>query len=312
MQGFSIQFVSKITGINPHTIRAWEKRYQAVVPSRNETGKRIYSQEQVDRLGHLNELVKMGNSISDMAKLDDESLKEMYGQFSVSQPKMNTDKAEGQKEKIDTRYFLQNLILALTHYKLDIISHELDKVKKLLGPRDFALDILSPLLNEVGVMVAHNNLSIAQEHALSSILRFHIGHLLYGSLSERKSINFNIAISTPEGELHEFGIMIASLLCASYNINFYYLGPNMPADALAQAANQIEAKIVILGVTQTYQKDPERDLEKYVTNLISGTKPETKIWLGGESSFSKNFDMTQITQISTLQMLDSKLAHLVK
>ena len=72
-RNYSIQFVSKITGINAHTIRAWEKRYSAVVPNRTDTGKRIYSEDDVDRLKKLHELVKMGNAISDVAKLNEQA-----------------------------------------------------------------------------------------------------------------------------------------------------------------------------------------------------------------------------------------------
>ena len=32
MNSYNIQMVSKLTGISIHTLRAWEKRYQAVVP----------------------------------------------------------------------------------------------------------------------------------------------------------------------------------------------------------------------------------------------------------------------------------------
>jgi len=52
--GFSIQFVSQVTGINAHTLRAWEKRYQAVVPQRNPKGKRLYSDEDIELVSIVN------------------------------------------------------------------------------------------------------------------------------------------------------------------------------------------------------------------------------------------------------------------
>lgn len=71
---YSIQFVSNVTGINPHTIRAWEKRYGATNPHRDKNGKRLYSDTQIKRLKVLHTLVNFGNSISDVAKLTRQEL----------------------------------------------------------------------------------------------------------------------------------------------------------------------------------------------------------------------------------------------
>lgn len=332
--GFSIQFVSNVTGINPHTIRAWEKRYQAVVPSRTPKGKRIYSQEDIDRLNSLHDLVKLGNSISDIAKRSSEELQSLLGQFNGQKSDISHNSQASQSYvhqsspnrgdhslgsiqtskslNLDVNTTLQHLIMALRGFKLDIISHELTKMKEVLGPRQFALSILAPLLAEVGVLVEKSYISIAQEHALSAILKFHIGQILYQFVARHNKSNLVVAISTPEGELHEFGIMIAALLCSYYNINFYYLGPNMPAESLAQAANQIQAKIVILGLSRVYNTDPSNNLESYVTELRENISSDMSLWLGGVSEPSKYLDQSEVECIPTLQMLDQRLSKMTR
>jgi DNA-binding transcriptional MerR regulator/methylmalonyl-CoA mutase cobalamin-binding subunit len=306
---YSIQFVSKITGINAHTIRAWEKRYAAVTPARNDSGKRVYTQSDVDRLSKLAELVKLGNTISDIANLEIEKLDSLYNDYAKTRPVHNEPSYDD--IKIDINSTLQNLVMALKHYKLDIISHELDKVKRALGPRDFALSILSPLLMEVGMLVDNGVITIAQEHSLSAILKFHVGHTLYKHVENKNKIDLNIAISTPTGELHEFGIMIGALLCAYYNINVFYLGPNMPADSLAEAAKQIGAKIVILGVSQVYHTE-QHSLDDYLGELIAEVPEDMKIWVGGVSKLSTFLDQGRLEIVPTLSMLDQKLAQLTR
>ena len=54
---YSIQFVANVTGINPHTIRAWEKRYGVTNPVRDKNGRRLYSDNEIQRLDLLNKLV---------------------------------------------------------------------------------------------------------------------------------------------------------------------------------------------------------------------------------------------------------------
>jgi DNA-binding transcriptional MerR regulator len=307
--GFSIQFVSQVTGINAHTLRAWEKRYQAVVPQRNSKGKRLYSDDDITRLKKIIFLVNMGSSISDIAKLDDERLKELEKEYDSSKTVVRKKTVLPQ---IDVNSTLQNLVMALKGYKLDIISHELAKVKESLGPRDFALSILSPLLAEVGNLVENKMLTIAQEHSLSAIIKFHVGHMLFKHMEEADKVDINIIISAPEGELHEFGIMISALLCCHYNINFYYLGTNMPADSLAEAGNQIGADIVIIGVSRVYDSNPGGCLDEYVEKLKDDLAPSIKLWVGGVGKASTFMDQNNLEVIPTLSTLDQMLSKLVK
>lgn len=310
-RNYSIQFVSKITGINAHTIRAWEKRYQAVVPARTDTGKRVYSETDVDRLKKLHELVKLGNAISDVAKLGQNDLDDMYDEFVGALPNGHNGLRQEieTQPKIDVHLSLQNLILALRNYKLDIISHELEKVKNQLGSRDFALSLITPLLAEVGKQVENGVLNIAQEHSLSAVIKFHIGQQLYTSLNNVADGGDVIALATPEGELHEFGIMIAALLCGYYNLKFYYLGASMPAESLTEACNQIGANIIVLGVSSSYNSSYARRLDEYINGLTENLNDKVEIYVGGDSrSHMMGFTSHNLSFIPTLQMLDQKLS----
>ncbi len=307
-EGFSIQFVSQVTGINVHTLRAWEKRYDAVVPRRNEKGKRLYSDADISRLKKIVFLVNMGSSVSDIARLDTERLVELEKQYDTKSEAVKPAKLIPQ---VDINSTLQNLVMALNGYKLDIISHELAKVKESLGPRDFALSILAPLLGEVGDLVDNKMLSIAQEHALSAIIKFHVGHMLFKHMEEADKVDINIIISAPEGELHEFGIMIASLLCCHYNLKFFYLGPNMPADALAEACNQIGAEIVIIGVSKVFDSRPGGALDDFVSTLSGELADSTSLWIGGVGKASTFLDQDKIETIPTLSGLDYKLSKII-
>ncbi len=66
---YSIKAVSTITGINEHTIRAWEKRYNAISPERTDSNRRMYSETEVEKLNLLNKAVMVGHNISSVANL---------------------------------------------------------------------------------------------------------------------------------------------------------------------------------------------------------------------------------------------------
>ena len=76
LSGYKIGAVSRITGIGSETLRAWERRYAAVVPSRTESGDRQYSRDDVAKLLLLKTLVDNGISIGTIASLSLNELKE--------------------------------------------------------------------------------------------------------------------------------------------------------------------------------------------------------------------------------------------
>lgn len=153
--------------------------------------------------------------------MDLEQLKEVYRAL-LHKPYDEKHVVSPHHERIDFEKMLSSFYLALSAYKLDIISHELDKAKNLLSPRDLCLHLLIPLFQEIGNKVSRNELTIAQEHTLSAIVSFHLGQMIgqhYQKEIHRKEL---ILITTPEGEMHEIGIIAAALLLVHYGIKFIF------------------------------------------------------------------------------------------
>jgi DNA-binding transcriptional MerR regulator len=65
----SIKAVSRRTGLSPHVIRIWEKRYGAVEPRRTSTNRRLYSDAEIERLNSLRLATAAGHSIGNIATL---------------------------------------------------------------------------------------------------------------------------------------------------------------------------------------------------------------------------------------------------
>lgn len=90
---YQIGTVSSLTGIDAHTIRAWERRHGAIKPMRSESGRRQYSDATVERLQLLKGLVDCREAIGSIAHLPDEELRrriaklaELEGQSFVVEP----------------------------------------------------------------------------------------------------------------------------------------------------------------------------------------------------------------------------------
>jgi len=280
MQYFNIQVASQLSGVASATIRAWEKRYNAVVPERADNKHRLYSEKDIEKLTLLFKLTEVGQSIGKIAHLELEELKKIYSSL-VHKPYNEIQTVQPNLERIDFNKILSNFFIALSAYKLDIISHEFEKAKSLLSPRELCLNIIVPLFYEIGMKVDRNELTIAQEQTLSAIISFHLGQMIGQHYQKKLMKDDLILICAPEGETHELGIMAAALLCVNYGVRFIYLGANLPALSLSQAANSLKAKIVLLGVTKGHEISDHKTLEDYLTELNPLMIENTKIWVGG-------------------------------
>lgn len=79
--GYSIGAVARLTGISTHTLRIWERRYGAVVADRTDSGRRVYSKTDIEKLSLLKSLSDNGSSIGQIANLSTEELKSRRDQL---------------------------------------------------------------------------------------------------------------------------------------------------------------------------------------------------------------------------------------
>ena len=99
---FEIGAVSKITGLSPNTLRTWERRNFIEASQRSQTGRRRYSQEQVERLALMKRLTNMGDSISSIAPLSLGDLRNRLLEYETRQTERNVTKSVTNKIKIHT------------------------------------------------------------------------------------------------------------------------------------------------------------------------------------------------------------------
>lgn len=280
MQYFNIQVASQLSGVASATIRAWEKRYNAVVPERGDNKHRLYSEKDIEKLALLFRLTEVGQSIGKIAHLNLEELKQVYTSL-MHRPYDELNVVTPHHERVDFEKILTSFYIALGAYKLDIISHELEKAKTLLSPKDLCLKLLVPLFHEIGNKVERGELSVAQEHTLSAIFSFHIGQMIGLHYQKKTLKNDLILIATPEGELHEIGILASALLCVHYGIKFIFLGANLPAASLAEAANALKPRAILLGTIKGHEIDGRNTLQDYLNQLISDLHVKAEVWVGG-------------------------------
>ena len=78
---FPIREVARLTGINPITLRAWERRYGLIQPVRTESGHRLYTQKDIETVHRILDWIERGVAVSKVGKI----LSRVYAQLSSMQ-----------------------------------------------------------------------------------------------------------------------------------------------------------------------------------------------------------------------------------
>ena len=79
---YSIGAVARMLGLPAQTLRAWEDRYQQIVPARSSGGQRLYSRDQVDQLSFIRNQIGLGLQPADAHRL----LAEQHHEDAASMP----------------------------------------------------------------------------------------------------------------------------------------------------------------------------------------------------------------------------------
>jgi len=64
-----IREVARLTGVNPVTLRAWERRYGLIQPIRTESGHRLYSRTDIDTVHRILDWIERGVAVSKVGKI---------------------------------------------------------------------------------------------------------------------------------------------------------------------------------------------------------------------------------------------------
>ncbi|MBN1552749.1 MerR family transcriptional regulator [bacterium] len=280
---FPIKVVSRRTGLTAHVIRAWERRYGAVMPRRTDTNRRLYSDEDIKRLIMLKQLVERGNNISQIASLDNDTLMDMLGKSQWSGLPMNGSNSYNYKSK----QLIDAVLSAAENMDADAIENKLNRAMVELGRKEFIDQVVMPLLTSVGDGWRSGSLRIAHEHLVSVVLRNLLGTLRESIAGDQSSPL--IVITTPMGQLHELGALAAAIVAQSEGWRVQYLGPNLPAEEIAGAVRQMDARAVALSIV--YPPDDHYLIDE-LNKLRSTIPPETALFVGGNAA--RNYDSVLI------------------
>lgn len=293
---YSIKIASERSGVSSHLIRMWEKRYAALSPDRTETNRRLYSDENVERLSLLFNCTKGGHRIGNIASLPTETLRQLARESSgLAKPVVHEDEpgiADGLPVAIRPAF------QAIDAMDVDALRKALDESSVKLGYQGMLTKVVVPLMQHIGRLWCEGELTAAYEHFASAALRTYLlGHVQSYSASRNAPVLITV---TPSGQLHEFGAVVTAAAAHSAGWHVIHLGPSLPAAEIAGAAIRSEANMVALSLVHP-PDDP--DLPAQLRMLRRLLPSRVGIVVGGRSSEGYRRTLQEI-QAQTVTDLD--------
>jgi len=311
-QGHPIKVVVRRTGLSPHVIRVWEKRYQAVEPMRTETNRRRYSDADIERLLLLQRAKHTGRSIGQIAHLTTERLRELVHEDEMTSPPPETTTTADETNTIaDETTVSEAAPLPASHLEacLDAIG-QLDSValeealmqaRVAMSQPMFIEGLIAPLMERVGERWRDGSFRVVHEHLASAVVRAMFSG--FSTSASASALAPKIVVTTPTGQLHEIGALMAASMAESDGWQVIYLGPNLPAEEIAAAAQHDGVRAVALSVVHP-PDDPHMATE--LLKLRRYLSPDIDILVGGRGSHGyravlETIGAIQIHDLATLR-----------
>jgi MerR family transcriptional regulator, light-induced transcriptional regulator len=301
----AIKVVARRTGLSAHVIRIWEKRYGAVEPERSGTNRRLYSDEQIERLSLLRDITQGGHSIGHVAKLPTEKLREL------SKESLVTNRSAPRVATLATSAptFLDECVAAVKSLDGRALEDTLKRASTQLGAHGLLQRLVAPLAQTIGELWRDGTITAAHEHFASAVIRSFLAHAARPFAGTESAPV--LVVATPAGQIHELGALLVGAAAANLGWHVTYLGASLPAAEIAGAARQNRARAVALSLV--YPEDDPR-LEGELTLLRELLPPEVALLTGGRAmpAYLDAIERIGAVQMKDLSILSSTLDDLRK
>jgi DNA-binding transcriptional MerR regulator/methylmalonyl-CoA mutase cobalamin-binding subunit len=294
----SIKTVSERTGLSPHLIRAWERRYETIQPERTDGNQRLYCEEDIERLMLLKLATEAGHPIRTVAKLPVEELRGLVADLNGgdrstmgtlgTQPAPTTPKSSRTGPEL-----VDSALKAITAMDAATLESVLEEAVLSLGQVAVLSHVIGPLVQRVGDGWQAGTLKVGHEHLASAVIRTFLANAAR-PFAVHASAPMLVA-TTPSGQVHEIGAALVAAAAANKGWRITYLGPSLPAEEIASAALQSHARAVALSLVHPAD-DPQ--LPEELRRLQRLLPESTTLIVGGAA-----VDAYQ----KTLQMIGAKV-----
>jgi DNA-binding transcriptional MerR regulator/methylmalonyl-CoA mutase cobalamin-binding subunit len=219
--------LSRRVGVPVESLRAWERRYGLLAPSRTPGGFRLYGEDDVARVLAMRAHLNAGVSAAEAAR---RALAEEVAVTAAPAPVADASELVAALDRFDetgAQRAFDRLLAALT---LDVVLR----------------DVLVPYLHDLGERWEYGQATVAQEHFASNLLR---GRLMALARVWDRGGGPRALLACAEGELHDLPLLAFGLVLREHGWRISYLGADTPVASVVEAARTLAPDAVVVSGT---------------------------------------------------------------
>jgi DNA-binding transcriptional MerR regulator len=277
---FNIGAVARMTDIPEATLRMWERRYQFPRSARTAGGHRLYSQQEVERLQKVKRHLDNGMQVS----LAIQALRHAEQESTL----FHTEQALSPTTELSLETLRRRMVEAL-------VEHDLDSMDAILGecltvyPLEYlVLDVISPVLNDIGEAWIEGRIDVATEHFATNALRHRL--LMWMRTGPPAYHVSPVVLACAPGDLHEGSLLMLGVLLRRLRWPVIYLGQSMPLSDLAAFVDDVEPSIIVF-VAQ--MEDSARALSEWPHWLGKAAKSKRPVVSYGGRAFVEHPELVE-------------------
>jgi len=239
---FNIKAVVSQTGLNPATIRAWERRYGLPKPQRTAGGHRQYSQRDVDMLKWLIVRQDEGMSISHAVELWQSLIDRGEEPLQSAQVGAVRTTAPVIGKHIDE--LRAAWIEACLSFDRESANEVLAHAFALFSPEIVCIQLIQESLVQIGDGWHQGTVTVQQEHFTSTLSEQKLETLIAAAPSPTR--RERIVVSAAPGERHTFGLLLLTYLLRRRGWDVINLGADVPVEDFDSTIMDLKPQLVIV------------------------------------------------------------------
>ncbi|MFC0268975.1 MerR family transcriptional regulator [Kushneria aurantia] len=238
---YPIREVSRLTGVNSVTLRAWERRYGLIQPRRTPKGHRLYAREDIERVERILQWLNRGVPVSQVGELLDQSTSQ-----AASDAAEQTAHPEGATSAPDHDWQAQRneAIRAVGEFNTDRLENLFTRSMGLYPVNTAIARLWQPVVEALEQQWSTQPSPTAQRCFLESFLRTRLGLRLYhGNHENREPV---IVMSYLPGGCSALWQLLLAFTVSSAGFYLTLLDGPVPLDELIEAAECKKANCIVL------------------------------------------------------------------
>ncbi len=272
---YNIKAVSRLVGLLPVTLRAWERRYGMPSPNRGQQGYRLYSDYDVCTLRWLKAQTGSGLSIGRAV----EYLNELRatGIDPAVEPISETRPAPPVSSP-SLAILANQLLDALINFDEPTSLEITHRAFTLYPVESVLLEGIQPVLVELGDAWHRGELPIAVEHYGTQFCMQHLLSML-AAADPPTHLGTIIAACAP-GEMHQIGLLMLVIILRWRGWNVKYLGPDLPLTRLEEALRPANPQVIMFSANRA---ETAARLAELSETLVNFAPPQPLVVVGGQA-----------------------------